>query len=483
MLAKAYGVLERNALMVLVFAVLGSALFAAFLPDTFVADTWMTLVAGREVVEHGLPRRETLTAFGLGSRWTDQQWLAQIVLYGAERLGGLGLVAVLSAFCVFAAYAIAGAAARLRGGSLRATMIIFLPVVFAAPWTWTVRAQVLVLPLFAILLALLLDSRERPRRRRFFIVPILALWANLHGSVVMAAALVTLFALWEGVARRRGPAWPGALALLSWAALFVTPYSPIAILRYYRLLLIDPPFADLLTEWKRPEPEWSTLAFGVLILLAAAIAIRRLRLYSLFEIALLVVTLGVALQAVRGVYWFSLVCLVLLPVGLSQGRRLADRPGIPILDRAIVALSFAALSLSAVVGGLGAADRIGRLWRPEAADAVRRAVAATGGQVFAGSKHADWLLWSIPDLRGRVAYDVRFELYRRAQIEEIVRFNGALGSNWRSASDGYRVLVLDQVRTPTHLDAFLALPGSSLVYRDSELAVITRSSAAATRQE
>ena len=28
-------------------------------------------------------------------------------------------------------------------------------------------------------------------------------------------------------------------------------------------------------------------------------------------------------------------------------------------------------------------------------------------------KHGDWLLWRLPELRGRVAYDVRFELVTR----------------------------------------------------------------------
>jgi hypothetical protein len=34
--------------------------------------------------------------------------------------------------------------------------------------------------------------------------------------------------------------------------------------------------------------------------------------------------------------------------------------------------------------------------------------------------HADWLLWERPELAGRVAYDVRFELLTRAQLARVV---------------------------------------------------------------
>ena len=57
-------------------------------PALVVGDTWLTLMAGREVVDHGLPKTETLTILGAGATWTDQQWLAQVVVYGATSSRG-----------------------------------------------------------------------------------------------------------------------------------------------------------------------------------------------------------------------------------------------------------------------------------------------------------------------------------------------------------------------------------------------------------
>jgi len=59
--------------------------------NILVPDTWVGLVSGREIAHHGLPTVEHLTVLGQGNRWVDQQWLAQLGLYAAERARGGGL--------------------------------------------------------------------------------------------------------------------------------------------------------------------------------------------------------------------------------------------------------------------------------------------------------------------------------------------------------------------------------------------------------
>jgi hypothetical protein len=43
-----------------------------------VGDSWLALVAGREIAKHGLPAHDTLAVVTLGRRWVDQQWLGQL---------------------------------------------------------------------------------------------------------------------------------------------------------------------------------------------------------------------------------------------------------------------------------------------------------------------------------------------------------------------------------------------------------------------
>ena len=72
--------LDREALGVVVVAFF--ALFSlVVIPHMLVQDTWLTLVSGREIFEHGLPRVDSLTVWSRGSTWIDRQWLAQLLFF------------------------------------------------------------------------------------------------------------------------------------------------------------------------------------------------------------------------------------------------------------------------------------------------------------------------------------------------------------------------------------------------------------------
>ena len=83
------------------------------------------------------------------------------------------------------------------------------------------------------------------------------------------------------------------------------------------------------------------------------------------------------------------------------------------------------------------------------AGGAQAAVEAAGPQsrIFATSPYADWLLWTRPELGGRIAYDARFELLSRGQLKRIARFQARAG-NWLPTARSYSVFVLD--RTTDH---------------------------------
>jgi hypothetical protein len=57
-------------------------------------------------------------------------------------------------------------------------------------------------------------------------------------------------------------------------------------------------------------------------------------------------------------------------------------------------------------------------WDARAAtETAALAAADPRARVFASDEYTDWLLWKKPALRGRLAYDARFELLTRAQLE------------------------------------------------------------------
>jgi hypothetical protein len=86
------------------------------------------------------------------------------------------------------------------------------------------------------------------------------------------------------------------------------------------------------------------------------------------------------------------------------------------------------------------------------------------------------MLFKIPELRGRVAYDVRFELYPREFFDWLQDYNYEDGPRWKSFADGYRVVIVDETRK-SHTADFLKEPGARVVYRDDDITVIARPTA------
>jgi hypothetical protein len=467
---------EENGLLVVLFGATAIIVFAAAAPILLGSDFWLGLVAGREIAESGLPEEDTLTVFARGREWVDQQWLAHLFFYGLVWLGGLSLALVVGGGAALSAFVLATAVARARGGSLRATTIVAFVALLAAPWAFALRAQALALPLFAAVAWLLVDSRERVRPRTFWVLPLLVIWANVHGSVVLGAALVVWFAIAQ-IVRQGGAALPGAalLALLGAGAVFVTPYGPAATLRYYDRTLVDPSFADLVTEWQRPSLNLLTATFFVLAAAAVVLVVWQRNTLTLFEAGALAITLSGALTSLRGVVWFVLLALVLLPVTLDGAARLRDAPASRALNRGVAAVVAALVVAVAVSAAIRGDDWLESEWPTPMLDTLRREARDTKVRVFPTDRTADWLLWHLPDLRGRIAYDVRFELLSRQQIEALSRYHGEAGPAWKRVSDGFAIVVTSTDDNPSHALDYLAETRTRAVFRGDRAELFLRS--------
>src|SRR5687768_14358376 len=117
------GVAERNSFVVLAVATCATLLLAR-LPATLGGDAWLLLVAGRELIEGGLPQHDTLTVWSQGERWVDQQWAAQLLFYGVHVVAGVKGLVLVNAALIVAAYALALGVARVLGASSRSTALV-----------------------------------------------------------------------------------------------------------------------------------------------------------------------------------------------------------------------------------------------------------------------------------------------------------------------------------------------------------------------
>jgi hypothetical protein len=461
----------RNNPFLFVLASLVAVVMGLLSPALLVGDSWMTLVSGRVVVNSGIPDRETLTILGAGKEWIDQQWLGQLVVYGAERVGGLPGLGVLAGAVIAGTYASTMIAARLLGASARSTFLVTAACFFIAPWSWQIRAQMLALPLFVWTLWLAADHVRRPSRRIAFALPLLLLWANIHGSVILGAGIVSLAIVWVAAqrARSRGSvaAAAGLLAAV-WLCALATPYG-LSIVDYYHLLLVDPPFGNEIIEWQRTSLRGITVVFFVVSLLSLALLVWKRRRLTTFELVVLVLLFVSALDAIRGITWYGLAVAVLVPNALDGVVR-PDVIKYPRLNVAIAALAAAAAVVTLGVVAAKPDSWFESNWPRPALAAVERA--GPDARVLATDKHSDWLLWHMPELAGRVAFDIRFELLDKETFQQLRRWNSQVGAHWQSLARGYDVIVLDEDSPKSPSKRLLARPGWRLAYRDDKIAVL-----------
>jgi hypothetical protein len=426
---------------------------AAFSPALLTQDFWLALVAGREVAQHGLPHIDHLTVMASGRHWVDQQWLAQLVLYEAERIGGVGAAAAACLLAIASALAIAGLVAHRRGAAPPAIFVFLILCIAAAPWGMQFRPQALALPLFSLTLLLLVGDPRANRNSTLWVLPLLCLWANLHGSAVLGVLLVMIFGI-QAIVRAADPPqrWRAlACIVLSPLTLFASPYAT-SLPGYYRLMLVDPPFGREIREWHRTTPSGLTAVFFLLAAIAVVLAVTRRRRLGLFDALILALALAVALEALRGIVWFGLACAALLPA-LATRRPGVVRFGGRAADLSAWAAVAVAVGAIVWVSARSATAYTSRF--PHAlAPVVQAQTAWRKGPVFADDSSADWLLWELPSLRGRVAYDVRFELLTKSQISRLVAWD-RLRPGWQSAIAGYSLVVAD----PRHVDALVARGG------------------------
>jgi hypothetical protein len=458
-------------------------------------DTYSHIGIGRWILEHGVvPTQDPFSHTVRGSDWTAFEWLSQVVLALAHEAGGWTGVAALTAL------AFALTMAVMTRFLLRSLEPIYALLFVGAAISMTAshvlaRPHLLAMPILMAWSIELVRASEQSRSPSPWMLPLMTLWANLHGGFTLGLAFVLAFAL-EAVldARQRGDAVRTAR---SWAIFFVlalvfsllTPHGPRALWVTWQVLFQDNYALTRIGEWRSPDfhvfqPLELWLLGALALILHQGLRLPPVRLLLLLGL------LHLALKHARYVELVGQLAPLFMATPLAQQwrQRRLQRPQLEAADKL-----FARLSQPAGPGALAVAAGIVLalpLWmaqvRPIVPPAAIAPVAALeaarnaglNGRVLNAYEWGGYLIYtgSSPFIDGRS------DLYRDAFIKDYLSAlelqpSGAFERLLERHKVGWTLLPHSQPAVAM-LDR---LPGWRRVYAD-ELAVIHARTPAAPAQ-
>jgi tetratricopeptide (TPR) repeat protein len=292
-------------------------------------DVFWQLAQGQVMLDTGAMVRTNLFSHTYPDfRWVNPEWLFQVSLAAAHRLGGWAAVSALKVALVL-----------LLAGTLYAVLLgrrdrplpaasLAIAAIAVMRFRLTERPQLVSLLLFTVTVLIVDRHRREAGRLVWLLPPLFALWANFHAEVLLGLLLLFGIAAGEALDRlretppaRARPSTLGAVACLCALATGLNPQG-------YRVLLV--PFAHFsldetiqVTEFMHSTPAlvplfWLALAAAVAVAVAVAARSR-----TRADWADLVPVAGVALLGVR--YIREAPYLAILAAPLVQ-RALAPPP-------------------------------------------------------------------------------------------------------------------------------------------------------------
>lgn len=412
---------------------------------------WLAALGGAIVDGGGIPDGVPF-ASAPSAAWHNVPVLGELVFHAlVAGLGDRGLV-LAQTLAVAAAFACLSVdLRRSRASDLTSGCVLLLVALAAAPALLVIRSQLFSLALFPALCLLLRAEARTPSRRVWLVVPLAALWTNLHGGVLVGVLVTGAYLLVDRL--RRDPATALGAGAGMVAALLATPAGLGTAAYYWRVLRSE--------AATRGEGLWAPLSlhqpFDVAFLLfglplVLVVLRRRPPLWETVATAGLCL---MALQASRNTVWA--VVFAAVPAARALTRSRTGRPALgarPAAALAVVPLLLLVAGLARVprANGAGAAlldrARVEADGSPVLADGLDAERLAVSGativignplDAFSRSEQRAYLDWLAGRPAGdRLLHGVRVVVVRDATAAQ--RRLARNGSFARAAADGWAAL-------------------------------------------
>jgi hypothetical protein len=339
-------------------------------------DTMWHVTVGQWILDHrAVPEADVYSLTMHGQPWISMYWAPQALYAKAYSIFGWSGPVVLAAAGSAATFALL-AKLLSRHLSESATMVFVAAALALTAPHLLARPHVLALPVMVAWVGGLIAAADRREAPSFWLLPLIALWANLHGGFVLGLMLVAPIALDAVVsadaASRKSLALRWAVfGLATLVAACCTPYGWNSMLAAKKVLTLGS-VLPLITEF-RPVDFGSLGTFEICLLLAMGFALLRGIRLTPTRILLLLGLLHMALYQSRATEILALLAPLVLAVPLAKqiGGAEASKPGTPSPPRGLL---FAGVAIVLMAGTVAYASV--HRFEPDARHSPVAAVAA-----------------------------------------------------------------------------------------------------------
>jgi hypothetical protein len=277
-------------------------------------DTGWHIRTGDYILNTGhVPLRDLFSFSRPDQPWFAWEWLADVLFAWLHHWRGLEAVAAVTAIVVCLSAACLFCWLLRREAGLLPAIGATLAALSASTVHHLARPHIFSLLCLTLALWLLDEDRRRPGWWVWLLVPLTALWTNLHGGFICWLGILGLLVVGCALARR----WDsvrrfGCLTALCTAATFLNPYGwrlHAHIIRYVSSSWI----LDNVQEFQSPRiRSESMLVFAALLMLGIALVSRAFARREWFECLLVLIWGFAALRSVRHVPLYAVAAAPLI---------------------------------------------------------------------------------------------------------------------------------------------------------------------------
>jgi hypothetical protein len=299
-----------------------AALFHQIMHSGLSGDVFYQLAEGQWMLAHHAVIRHDVFSYTVAGRpWLSEEWGFALLLAWSVRHIGAVSYWLVSAGASTAALLLGVARWRKLGAGWLWTAALSVLAAAGLYIGLAARPQDLSYFFFSLLLLLLTLARRRPAWL-LTVPPLLLVWANIHGSFLLALGMLVLELVWAVLPPSKGrlrvsralPKKAAALTLAaSFAATLINPHGP-ALISYALKVSTSPELNALIQEWQSPNFH-SYYLLGVIIgpvLLLLGLFALTDAVFALEDVALGCLLFLAALHAIRFTPYFALAACAML---------------------------------------------------------------------------------------------------------------------------------------------------------------------------